>query len=196
MIQMIFATARTKKADGTVEYAFGLNDGLPWGHIKEDLANFKKRTKDHMLIMGANTFASLPAKLKGRWHIVVADRQSRPLPKTKKNELPDYLISEIELTGLVSGDYACIYGVLNGDIFPNSTMRNFSIIGGKKLIEEYIDKVDIVIHTEITKRHRVNSTVQMPKSVLDKCFKFKALQRNWTYVDEVTSILENYYQVP
>ncbi|UQJ95730.1 dihydrofolate reductase [Klebsiella phage CPRSB] len=45
------------------DFAFGYQQGLPWGHCKEDLQNFKEETADSVLIMGANTFTSLPGKL-------------------------------------------------------------------------------------------------------------------------------------
>lgn len=45
MIKLVFAYSPTKTVDGRDENAFGLNDGLPWGHIKKDLQNFKARTK-------------------------------------------------------------------------------------------------------------------------------------------------------
>jgi dihydrofolate reductase len=54
-------------------YAIGLNNKLLW-HISEDLKRFKRLTTGHTLIMGRNTFLSLPnGALPNRRHIVISD---------------------------------------------------------------------------------------------------------------------------
>ena len=40
----------------------GKNNDLIW-HIKEDLQNFKNLTMNKYIVMGANTYASLPKRL-------------------------------------------------------------------------------------------------------------------------------------
>jgi dihydrofolate reductase len=53
--------------------AIGKDNKLLW-HISEDLKRFKKMTTGHTLIMGRNTFLSLPnGPLKDRRHIVISD---------------------------------------------------------------------------------------------------------------------------
>jgi dihydrofolate reductase len=60
----------------------GQNNQLPW-HIPEDLAFFKNKTKNSILIMGRNTFESLPKRpLSHRYHIILS---SQPCPETYKN---------------------------------------------------------------------------------------------------------------
>lgn len=55
--------------------AIGKDNLLLW-HISEDLKRFKKLTTGHTLIMGRNTFLSLPnGKLPNRRHIVISDQQ-------------------------------------------------------------------------------------------------------------------------
>jgi len=55
-------------------YAIGKDNLLLW-HISEDLKRFKKLTTGHTLIMGRNTFLSLPnGALPNRRHIVITDR--------------------------------------------------------------------------------------------------------------------------
>lgn len=52
--------------------AIGRNGTLPW-HLPEDLANFKRITWGHAVIMGRHTFESLPhGALPGRRNIVVS----------------------------------------------------------------------------------------------------------------------------
>lgn len=54
--------------------AIGKNNALLW-HIPEDLKNFKKITMDHPLIMGRNTYLSLPVRpLPKRINIVITDK--------------------------------------------------------------------------------------------------------------------------
>ena len=50
----------------------GMNNKLPW-HLKDDLKNFKKITNNHPLIMGSNTFNSLPGILPNREHLVLSN---------------------------------------------------------------------------------------------------------------------------
>lgn len=53
--------------------AIGLKNKLLW-HISEDLKRFKKITSGHKVIMGRNTFLSLPVRpLAGRTNIVISD---------------------------------------------------------------------------------------------------------------------------
>jgi dihydrofolate reductase len=55
--------------------AIGRNNELLW-HISEDLKRFKRITTGHKVIMGRNTFLSLPQKnrpLKDRTNIVISD---------------------------------------------------------------------------------------------------------------------------
>jgi dihydrofolate reductase len=54
--------------------AIGKDNRLLW-HISEDLKRFKKLTTGHTLIMGRNTFLSLPnGALPNRRHIVISDQ--------------------------------------------------------------------------------------------------------------------------
>ena len=50
--------------------AIGRDGGLPW-HIPADLRRFKAMTLGRPMIMGRRTFASFPAPLPGRRHIVL-----------------------------------------------------------------------------------------------------------------------------
>ncbi|MBY0517286.1 MAG: dihydrofolate reductase [Bacteriovoracaceae bacterium] len=51
----------------------GLENKLPWS-LKTDLANFKKVTMGHHVILGRKTFESLGSKpLPGRFHLVVSN---------------------------------------------------------------------------------------------------------------------------
>lgn len=51
----------------------GKDNKLIW-HIKEDLVNFKELTMGKYIVMGANTYFSLPRKLEGRKYIVLSKK--------------------------------------------------------------------------------------------------------------------------
>lgn len=54
--------------------AIGMNNRLLW-HISADMKRFRHITYGHRIIMGRNTYLSLPVRpLKGRTNIVVTDR--------------------------------------------------------------------------------------------------------------------------
>lgn len=54
-------------------YAIGKDNQLLW-HLPEDLKRFKALTSEHTVVMGKNTFFSLPFKpLKNRNNIVITD---------------------------------------------------------------------------------------------------------------------------
>ena len=55
-------------------HVIGCAGKLPW-HYKEDLEHFKNITMGHTLIMGRNTFESLPKMLVGRKIIVVTNQK-------------------------------------------------------------------------------------------------------------------------
>ena len=68
----------------------GFKNKLPWPHIKEDMQRFTKitsetndKTKMNAVIMGKNTWASIPSKeachLPGRWNVVISKKPSSEL---------------------------------------------------------------------------------------------------------------------
>lgn len=123
-VKLVFATgwnySKTRSEEN--EVAFGLNNALPWGHLKEDLASFKINTEGSVLLMGANTFKSLPAKLKGRLHVVMSS--STQGLKTRDGSAPDTVIHGGSISNAVS--------FLQG-LYPD---QDISIIGGKGIILE------------------------------------------------------------
>lgn len=57
---------------------FAYNNGLPWGKpLKEDMQHFVNFTCDTKLVMGFNTWQSLPSKVKEKYHdaVVVFSRK-------------------------------------------------------------------------------------------------------------------------
>lgn len=117
-------------------YSFGNKGDLPWGHCKEDLKGFKAETENHLLIMGANTFRSLPKKLPGRIHVVMAS--SAVGLRSRNGDRPDMVIHGGSLS-----DAICL--------MKETYNQDVAVIGGKRLIEEALDNAlpDEIIITYI-----------------------------------------------
>ncbi len=65
MISMIASVGKNRE--------LGKNNDLIW-HFKEDMKYFKDTTMNHTIVMGYNTYKSLPGNLPGRHIIVVTSR--------------------------------------------------------------------------------------------------------------------------
>lgn len=196
MLQLVFATCNTKTIEGESEIAFGLNNGLPWGRIPQDLKNFKARTDNTIMIMGAKTWESFPKPLPGRRSIVVCNLQ-RGKPQTKDGTYPSEVMSPEEFERFLNGDVIIVSTASKEypwDTTVNRNTDNVSIIGGKGLIEQAIARVDQVVHTSIIKDRRVNSDVQMPVEVIATIRnKYKMIESHWYQCDEITQIIESVY---
>ena len=69
----------------------GKNNDLIWS-IPGDLKFFREVTKGHKIIMGRNTFDSLPRMLPGRKHIVLSSREDFPSEVEVFKNLKDLLL--------------------------------------------------------------------------------------------------------
>lgn len=137
MIQCVFAIGDTKMSDEN--WAFGLNGRLPWGRpIKKDMENFKIRTIGEVdfaaVVMGRNTFESLPKALWGRLNVVISTDASKPTPKAKNGDQPD-VYTGIELKDLLKA--------------LEKTQGLVSVIGGPSLIEKAVDFADRIVLTYV-----------------------------------------------
>lgn len=102
----------------------GKNNDLIW-HIKEDLQNFKNLTMNKYIVMGANTYASLPKRLEGRKYIVLSKH-----------------LKEIE-SGLVFNNFEDLLE------FINNQNEEIMIIGGSSIYKLFIPYADKLYLTEI-----------------------------------------------
>lgn len=105
-------------------FELGKNNDLIW-YLKEDLKFFKENTMGHKIVMGLNTFNSLPKLLPGRDHIILSHQNITIDGTTIFNnfeELKNYLES------------------LNEEVF---------IIGGASIYKLFIEYADKLILTEI-----------------------------------------------
>jgi len=68
----------------------GKNNDLIW-HLKGDLQFFKSCTTNHKIIMGMNTFKSLPRLLPNREHIILSHQKTKINGTTIFNSLEELL---------------------------------------------------------------------------------------------------------
>lgn len=104
----------------------GRNNDLIW-HIKEDMKFFKEHTMGHPVLMGKNTFLSLPKMLPGRKHIV--------LSKKSKDFFPEEVIVVDSLDKFYD-----LKNNLDDDVY---------VIGGASVYNVMINTADVMYLTEI-----------------------------------------------
>jgi dihydrofolate reductase len=102
----------------------GKDNDLIW-HLPNDLKFSKEVTTDHTIIMGRNTFDSLPKMLLNRKHIVLTSREGLPKEVEVYKELKQILDK---------------YKDIKEEIF---------IIGGASIYEQFLDYSDKLYLTEI-----------------------------------------------
>lgn len=144
-------------------YAVDLNDGLskdgviPW-KSKKDLIFFYNKTKGHVVIMGRNTYFSLPEEvrpLKDRLNIVLTSKY------TDKN----LLNLQCNASNLIFTEFENIYGglirykteIVKSHPYLEPDFKIF-IIGGKKIYENFIPLCDKVWVTRIKKDYLCDQT--------------------------------------
>lgn len=176
MISVIFAVGDTQEDEN---FAFGLNGGLPWGRpIKKDMENFKIRTAGSAVVMGRNTFESLPRPLQYRVNVVISSDNTKPSPKAK------------------NGDTA-IVRVVESDDKLEETLRDLesehervSVIGGVGLIRKSIAYADRVVVTYVERSEDIDDAfdydVGMPKDV------FSDINNNFKKTAEHIYFLDDY----
>lgn len=105
----------------------GYKNDLIW-HIKEDMKFFKEKTINHHVLMGKNTFLSLPKLLPLRTHLVLSK-------SAKENDFP----KEVILLRSIDEFYEFAKNI-NDDVY---------VIGGANVYKEMINDADLMYLTEI-----------------------------------------------
>ena len=122
----------------------GKDNTLIW-RFKEDMKFFKENTMNKPIIMGRKTLESLPKLLPGREHIVLT-KSNLDIDGVKvfhsKDELLDY-VSHFD--------------------------REFMVIGGASIYEQFIDNADQMLLTEIDAE--APADVYFPKIRQDEWYK-------------------------
>lgn len=113
--------------------AIGQNGDMPW-HLSDDLKRFKAITTGHTVIMGKNTWLSLPIKpLKNRRNIVI----SKTMDTTNGCEIASNIKQALELC---------------------KSDEKVYIIGGATIYNQMINDVDELIVTHIHKTFKDTDT--------------------------------------
>lgn len=121
MITLVWAQTK----DGVIGY----ENKLPWS-IKEELKHFKNSTIGRDILMGKNTWDSLPFK---------------PLPNRKNIIVSSKLILDPSIDAVVERDLLKILSE-----YKNTT-KELAIIGGAKIYEQSLDLADKLIISIINK---------------------------------------------
>jgi dihydrofolate reductase len=140
---------------------------IPWNN-KKDLKFFYKKTKNNVVIMGKNTYFSLPENvrpLKNRLNIVLTSQPNLFLDETNENEN----CSECENDGdvIFTNNMNIHSAILNNRerfnaMYPAlSTNFKIIIIGGKKIYEQFIPLCDVVWVTRIKKDYLCDLTLHI-----------------------------------
>lgn len=123
MISIIAAIGKNKE--------LGRGNDLIW-HIKEDLKNFKNLTMGKYIVMGKNTYESLPKHLEGRKYIVLSSS-----------------LSEIE-NGLLFNDFNKLLE------FIKDVDEEVIIIGGASIYKLFLPFADKLYLTEIDSEEKAD----------------------------------------
>lgn len=95
--------------------AIGKDNRLLW-HLSDDLKRFKKLTTGHTLIMGRNTFLSLPnGALPNRRHIVITDQEEESFEGC---EMARSIKEALELAGTAEECFVIGGGMVYSQFFP------------------------------------------------------------------------------
>lgn len=124
----------------------GKNNNLIW-HLPNDLKFFKEHTSGYPIIMGYNTFKSLPKLLPNRKHIVLT-HQDITLP----NEVDIYHDKETLMNNI------------------NKYGNKIFIIGGSSIYKQFLDEADTLLLTEIKEEDK-DADVFFPEFNKDKYIK-------------------------
>ena len=133
-----------------IDDANGLaKDGsIPW-KSKKDMQFFYETTKNHVVVMGKNTYLSLPSKnrpLKERYNIVLTNNPEFFEEDAKKYENVHFTKDDEKLHAIFTKKDLIFFPQLKSDY-------KIFIIGGKMLYEKYIPMCKTIWVTQIKKNY-------------------------------------------
>nr|UWG90764.1 MAG: dihydrofolate reductase [Bacteriophage sp.] len=141
MIKLIFASGENGE--------FGTPTGMPWHRHKEDMQEFKRLTKDNLVVMGNETFKTLG---------------SNPLPERENliltNSVPYYGIDFSKDDAMFAKAHQDSFGAFLKYLDSNIEEDVF-VIGGAGILVSALPYADVVFHTVF---HKVTeeATVHLP----------------------------------
>ncbi len=127
-------------------WGIGKDGTMPWPHLAEDLQRFKKLTDGAMIVMGKNTWLSLP---------------KRPLPNRENIIVSRTLEDDYAVT--ISGDPKAILAKLK-----QITESDIWIIGGAEIYRQFLPYCNTVYVTRIHDDYECDT--RFPEAILDRHF--------------------------
>lgn len=148
----------------------GYKNSMPWPFLKEDMNWFKKMTLNNVIIMGSNTWKSLPFRpLKNRVNVVLSRTTNY-----SGYGAADHTFSDPE-TALIF----CQTEYPDKEIF---------IIGGDLIYKIYFDKIDTFYVTEIDHEYQCDKFFDLA-TVKNQ---FKKVTEYATFFDPVKYTIKEY----
>ena len=120
---------------------FGNGDGLPWGApLKKDMEYFREFTKGCVLVMGKNTFESLPKRINDldRDCVVISRQHAKTHPRAKNGDM----VKEYCAMGELSLSDAL-------EAISDSYNKPVCVIGGAELIQQSVCLADEIMFTTV-----------------------------------------------
>lgn len=133
---------------------------IPW-NVPDDLRFFKKTTDSHVLIMGRNTYFSLPHKkrpLDRRINIVLTQEPSR---------YEDLIADECAVFFKDNLEDIVFYQKQLWYPQDTNTEKKAFIIGGAQICNEYYHLCNVIWITRVKKDYNCDLTINLPKIISD-----------------------------
>jgi dihydrofolate reductase len=127
-------------------WGIGKDGTMPWPHLSEDLKRFKKLTDNAMIVMGKNTWLSLP---------------KRPLPNRENIIVTRTLEDDFAIK--VAGDPKAIITKLK-----QATDKDIWIIGGAEVYRQFLPFCNSVYITKIEGDYDCDT--KFPVAILERYF--------------------------
>lgn len=159
----------------------GYQNSLPWPFNRKDMNNFLSLTAGKIVVMGSNTWFSLPHKLTNRINVVVSTKSKDEL--VHNDQTPDYVISFKTLDEFQK--HVTI-------ISEKYEIPDVCLIGGKQLYEDLNEIVDVIIHTEIEGTYLCDTFLDV--NTLTSNFEQTYLTKDHEFKLTVTTYRKNQYQ--
>ncbi|EKS3067550.1 trimethoprim-resistant dihydrofolate reductase DfrA10 [Pseudomonas aeruginosa] len=157
-------------ANELITRAFGNQGKLPWQFIKEDMQFFQKTTENSVVVMGLNTWRSLPKMKKlGRDFIVISST-----------------ITEHEVLNNNIQIFKSFESFL--EAFRDTT-KPINVIGGVGLLSEAIEHASTVYMSSIHMVKPVHADVYVPVELMNKLYSYFKYPENILWVgDPIDSV--------
>lgn len=124
----------------------GYNGDIPW-YNKKDFEHFKKYTLNNIVIMGFNTWKTLPKKpLPNRLNVVVLSRDYEDRTIVDKNK-DVIFINKSHLTSFIENNPSCI--IIGGATLYKQALPYVSEIALSKIIGDYNCDTFFDLHKEL-----------------------------------------------